>query len=294
MNFKKSFVAGAIALCFTANFAHAQKPKEPTVAAESVDADAAALKAAQEQLGATFSNISISGFKESPVKGLFEMKTGGNIIYFHPGEKGQEGVLIFGEMFTSQGVNLTEQSKLNGLTDTLKSLPLDTAITIGPKDAPVVYEFTDPDCPYCHAYDEWMQAYSKDHPVQRKLIFFNNPGHPLALAKMKHIICSEDQEAAYRYVFSGELPHNPNGANAMQMAKQEALKTCKEADEVLANHAQIIQSVGVNGTPSFLFNVDTKPNLIVGFDQQKIAAAITELEKPAVTKAEKPAVKAAK
>ncbi|WP_303745452.1 DsbC family protein [Enterobacter hormaechei] len=294
MNFKKCFVAGAIALGLTASFAHAQNTKEPTVAAGSGDADAAALKAAQDQLGATFSNVSISGFKESPVKGLFEMKTGGNIIYFHPGEEGQEGVLIFGEMFTSKGVNLTEQSKLNGLTDTLKSLPLDTAITIGPKDAPVVYEFTDPDCPYCHAYDEWMQTYSKDHPVQRKLIFFNNPGHPLALAKMKHIICSDDKEAAYRYVFSGELPHNPNGANAMQMAKQEALKTCKEADEVLAKHAQIIQSVGVNGTPSFLFNVDTKPNLIVGFDQQKIAAAITEIVKPAVTKAEKPVSKSAK
>ncbi len=111
---------------------------------------------------------------------------------------------------------------------------------------------------------------------------------------MKHIICSDDKEAAYRYVFSGELPHNPNGANAIQMAKQDALKTCKEADEVLSKHAQIIQSVGVNGTPSFLFNVDTKPNLIVGFDQQKIAAAITEIVKPAVTKAEKPATKPAK
>lgn len=294
MNFKKCVVAAAIAFGLTAGFAHAQKADEAKVAAVAGDADPAALKAAQDQLGATFSSMKISSFKESAIKGLFEIKTGGNIIYFHPGAEGQEGVLIFGEMFTAKGVNLTEQSKLNGLTDTLKSLPLDSAITIGPKDAPVVYEFTDPDCPYCHAYDQWMQTYSKDHPVQRKLIFFNNPGHPLALAKSKHIICSDDKEAAYRYVFSEELPHNPNGANAMQMAKQQALKTCKEADQVLAKHAEIIQSVGVNGTPSFLFNVDTKPNLIVGFDQQKIAAAITEIEKPAVTKAEKSAVKPAK
>ncbi|STQ07401.1 Uncharacterised protein [Enterobacter cloacae] len=46
-------------------------------------------------------------------------------------------------MYDSSGVNLTEQSKMNGLTDTLKGLPLDSAITIGPKDAPVYYEFTD-------------------------------------------------------------------------------------------------------------------------------------------------------
>lgn len=44
-------------------------------------------------------------------------------------------------MFDEKGNNLTEQSKMAGMSETLKSLPLDSAITIGPKDAPVVYEF---------------------------------------------------------------------------------------------------------------------------------------------------------
>lgn len=91
----------------------------------------------------------------------------------------------------------------------------------------------------------------------------------LARAKIEHVICSEDKDEAVRYVYSSELPHNPDGADAMQMAKQKALKTCKEADAVIEKHAKILQAVGVNGTPSFLFNVDTKPNLIVGFNQQK-------------------------
>lgn len=288
MMFKKGVTAAAMLLALTTHFAHAQtSPAKESLAPSS-------MKAAQDQLAASFNGMTVTGFSESPVKGLFEVKTGSNIIYFHPGEEGKKGVLIFGEMYDSTGVNLTEQSKMSGLSDTLKALPLDSAITIGPKDAPVFYEFTDPDCPYCHAYDEWMKSYSKDHPVQRKLIFMVNPGHPLARAKIEHVICSENKDEAVRYVYSGELPHNPDEADAMKMAKQQSLKTCKEADAVIAEHAKILQAVGVNGTPSFLFNVDTKPNLIIGFSQQKIAAAITELEVPAVSKLDKSNPKASK
>ncbi|AYN25593.1 DsbC family protein (plasmid) [Buttiauxella sp. 3AFRM03] len=289
MNFKKTILTASMVLAMSFGFAHAQTEK-----ASANDTEAQSLKAAQDKLAASFSGMTISGFKPSPIPGIFEFRTGSNTIYFYPPEGEKKGVLIIGEMFDEKGKNLTDESKMAGMTDTLKSLPLDSAITIGPKNAPVIYEFTDADCPYCHAYDTWMQAYSKDHPVQRKLIFFNNPSHPLALAKAKHIICSEDKDEAYRYVFSGELPHNPDGANAIQMAKQNALKTCKEADEVLSKHAQIIQAVGVNGTPSFLFNVDSNPNLIVGFSQQKIAEAITQLEKDAAPKITKPSDKTAK
>ncbi|MCZ6132184.1 DsbC family protein [Cronobacter sakazakii] len=281
MNFKKCAISAAVIFGLNMSFAHAQN--------DSPDA-----KAAQDQLAASFSGMTISGFAESPVKGIYEVRTGGNIIYFHPGEDGKKGVLFIGEMYDASGVNLTEQSKMNSLSDTIKSLPLDSAITIGSKDAPVVYEITDPDCPYCHAYDEWMKSFSKEHPVQRKLIFMVNPGHPLARAKIEHVICSEDKDEAVRYVYSEELPHNPDAANAMQTAKQNALKTCKEADAVIQQHAKIIQAVGVNGTPSFLFNIDTKPNLIVGFDRAKISAAITELEKPAVTHVEKSSTKPVK
>ena len=114
-----------------------------------------------------------------------------------------------------------------------------------------------------------------------------NPGHPLARAKIEHVICSKDKDEAVRYVYSEELPHNPDGANAIQLAKQKSLKTCKEAESVIQKHAQIIQAVGVNGTPSFLFNIDTKPNLIVGFDRQKISDSLAALEKPTVTKVDK-------
>ncbi|ECC3269535.1 DsbC family protein [Salmonella enterica] len=291
MNFKKKHLAAALMLVMSCGFAHAQ-----TDAAKATGSNAAdtSMKAAQDQLAASFSGMNISGFKESPIEGIFEVRTGGNTIYFHPGLGDKKGVLIFGEMFDSSGVNLTEQSKMAGMTDILKSLPLDSAITVGPKDAPVFYEFTDPDCPYCHAYDQWLTTYAKDHPVQRKLIFMVNPGHPLARAKIEHVICSEDKDEAVRYVYSEELPHAPDGANAMQNAKQAALKTCKEADAVIQQHAKIIQAVGVNGTPSFLFNADSNPNLIVGFSQQKIAEAITQLEMNAKSKQTKPTEKTTK
>jgi len=303
MTFNKCLIAAAIAFGLTVNLAHAQNDIPKTdVSAKTESAKAVGinkeplsssvdLKKAQDQLATSFNGMSVTGFHESPIPGVYEVKTGGNIIYFHPGEDGKKGVLLFGEMYDSTGSNLTALSKMGSLSDTLKSVPLDTAITIGPKNAPIFYEFTDPDCPYCHAYDQWIKEYSKTHPVQRKLIFMVNPGHPLARAKIEHVICSKDKDEAVRYVYSEELPHNPDSADAMQMAKQKALKTCKEADQVIAEHDKVLKAVGVNGTPSFLFNVDTKPNLIVGFNQQKIADAITELEKPAVTKVDKSSTK---
>lgn len=286
MNFKKATVTAALMMSMGCGFAHAQNDQKGTNAANATPTEMS-VKEAQDKLSASFSALNINSFKESPISGIFEVQTGGNTIYFYPPKDDKKGVLIFGEMFDESGKNLTAESKMAGLSNSLKSLPLNSAITIGPKNAPVVYEFTDPDCPFCHSYDNWIQTYSKEHPVQRKLIFFNNPGHPLALAKMKHVICSDDKEAAYRYVFSEELPHNPDGANALQMEKQAALKTCKEADEVLSKHAEIIKATGVNGTPAFLFNVDTKPNLIVGFDQSKIAEAILNMEKAVATQTNK-------
>ncbi|HCB1716441.1 TPA: DsbC family protein [Citrobacter freundii] len=286
MNFKKATVTAALMMSMGCGFAHAQNDKKDSNAANTSPTEMS-VKEAQDKLSTSFSGLNISSFKESPISGIFEVRTGSNTIYFYPPKEDRKGVLIFGEMYDESGKNLTQESKMAGLSDSLKSLPLNSAITIGPKNAPVVYEFTDPDCPYCHSYDNWIKTYSKGHPVQRKLIFFNNPSHPLALAKMKHVICSDDKEAAYRYVFSEELPHDPDAASALQMEKQAALKTCKEADEVLSKHAEIIKATGVNGTPAFLFNVDTKPNLIVGFDQSKIAEAILDMEKAAATQTNK-------
>lgn len=293
MNFKKKTLAAALMLVMTCGFAHAQTETTKPGITET-DASEITIKEAQDQLAASFSELKVTSFKPSPIAGIFEIQTGVNTIYFRPNHGDQKGVLIIGQMFDENGINLTEKSKFAGMADVLKNLPLDSAVTIGPKTAPVVYEFTDPDCPYCHAYDDWMKTYSKDHPVQRKLFFFNAANHPLAEAKMKHVICSEDKDAAYRYVYSGELPHNPDDADALKMAKQNALKTCKEADEVLSKHMQVVQALGVSGTPSFLFNVDTKPELIVGFNQSKIAEAIMKLEKDAEPKVSKSTDKTAK
>lgn len=279
MNIKKTIATTTLLLAgMTSSFAHAQTTGEKPGAGE--------LKTAQDQLAASFNGLKVSGFSESPVKGIYEIKTGSNILYFHPGDDEKKGILFFGEMFDSSGTNLTELSKREGLADLLKSIPLDSAITVGPKGAPVYYEITDPDCPYCHQYDQWLETFSKEHPVQRKLIFMLNPGHPLARAKIEHVICSKDKEQAVKYVFSSELPHNPDESDALLMAKQKSLKTCKEADEVIKKHADIIQSLGVNGTPSFLFNVDGKPELVIGFNRNKIQSSITKLETTAVTNKE--------
>lgn len=291
MKFNKCLIAAAVTFSMTSFFAHAQKnevsaPQQsasktvPANEQKAAPQEELAIKSAEAQLRTTFSRTQgITDFKESPIPGIFEFQVNGNIMYFYPAtSEGKDGVVIMGKMYSSKGEDLSEKSKMANIDKVIASLPLSSAITIGPKDAPVFYEFTDPDCPYCHAYDGWIKEYSKTHPVQRKLVFLNNPGHPLAKAKIEHVICSKDKDEAVRYVYSEELPHSPDSSNPALDLKQSQLTTCPEAAAVMADHAKILTQLGVNGTPSFLFNAESAPKLIVGYRQTDIAEAINALE----------------
>ncbi len=294
MIIKKHLVAAAVAFCLFGNVAHAQQPTPtPTdkagsapVAHAQQNADEAAINAAQAELKASFAQLNVTDFSESPIPGIFQLQTGGNIMYFAPETKEHEGILFFGEMYNKNGESLTEQSKNKLLGKTLKSINLASAISVGPANAPAYYEFTDPDCPYCHAYDTWLKAdVNKDNSLHRKLIFMVNPGHPLARAKIEHIICSDDKDEAVKYTFSDALPHNSlDQATPLQIANYKSLKTCAQAESVIAEHQQIISKLGVNGTPSFLFGAETdKPVKLVGFSKDKILENIVKMKSAAAT-----------
>ena len=104
----------------------------------------------KENLMKSFPNLNVDGFRESPLKGLYEITAGEQVFYFSP-----EGYLFFGEIWTKDGKNLTAEMRDKVMADRIKNLPLDKALKIGNGPKKVI-EFTDPDCPYCRKVDNFL------------------------------------------------------------------------------------------------------------------------------------------
>ena len=107
---------------------------------------------------------------------------GPNIIYFHP----EKDLLMFGEIWTKDGKNMTAEKKGQARFARLKDLPLDKAVKIGNGRNKVI-EFTDPDCPYCRKASAFLKG-RKD--VTRYVFFFPLPIHKEAEAHARYVLCS--------------------------------------------------------------------------------------------------------
>ncbi len=202
------------------------------------------IEAAQAKLKATFTNLTVIDFKAAPVAGLYEVNMGGRIVYYHP----QAEVLIFGEIFSKDGRSLTAESLALTAAEIYEQLPLEKALVVGPEDGIPIIEFTDPDCPYCRQYHEFISV----EPVKR-LIFFETRIHPGAKAKAIHILCAEEPSAAFLDIYSGQQPARYNDCDAGRAM----------ADE----HLAISRQAGVNATPTLILD----RTLVTGFRRQLIA-----------------------
>ena len=176
-----------------------------------------------------FPNLRVDSVKESPIKGLYEIVAGNQVFYFSP-----DGYLMFGELWSKDGKNLTAEMREKVLSEKVKSIPLDKALKIGSGPRQVI-EFTDPDCPYCRKVDEFL---AKRTDVTRYVFFFPlRQIHPDAEKKARYILSQKDREKAFREVVSGALDGKPAPESVHQ-------------DAMLEEMEQVAKSVGVRGTPA--------------------------------------------
>lgn len=186
-------------------------------------------KAETDNLRKNFPNLRVDSVKESPIKGLYEIVAGNQVFYFSP-----DGYLMFGELWSKEGRNLTAEIREKVLAEKVKSIPLDKALKIGSGPRQVI-EFTDPDCPYCRKVDEFL---AKRTDVTRYVFFFPlRQIHPDAEKKARYILSQKDREKALREVVSGALDGKPAPESVHQ-------------DAMLEEMEQVAKSVGVRGTPA--------------------------------------------
>ena len=199
-----------------------------------------------------YPNVPYDSIKPGPVKGLYEVSKGSDVIYYFQ----EKDLLFVGEIIDKTGKSLTEDRKSEMLLGNVKKIPLDKAIKIGSGKQTII-EFTDPDCPFCRRSAAFLETL-KD--VTRYVFFFPLPSHKDAENKIKYILCAADKVKAYDEAMKGKLD-------------TQKYPVCKkqEAADRLALHKEIGTRVGVNGTPMFIVN---GKDLVVGANFPAIQAAL--------------------
>lgn len=190
-----------------------------------------ALEDAREKFSRTFPNTPVLEASETEIKGLYEIVTGSNILYYYP----EKDLIIIGEIWTKDGKSITARRIADLSKKNLKSLPLEKAVRIGngPK---TVIEFSDPDCPFCRRLSEYFE---KRTDVTRYVFFIPLPMHPDARTKALFVLSSKNPEKAYRDVmkglYDGALP---------------SFSPSEEAQSLLEEHITFAKKMGIQGTPT--------------------------------------------
>ena len=192
-----------------------------------------------------YPQIKYQQISKTPVAGIYEVIVeGGEIVYYDP----ISGNMFFGELWTADTDNLTQESKDRFMATKLKALPLDQAIKIGEGPNQVI-EITDPDCPYCRKSSAFFAK--RDDVTRYVFLFPLDRIHPHSAAKSRYILAAKDPGLAYEEVFSGKFDNQPVPAVA--------------AHARLDLHRQAAKQIGVHGTPQFWINGHHVP----GFNPQQ-------------------------
>jgi len=199
----------------------------------------------------TFPNLkNIGDIRESPLKGLYEVSAGDQVFYFSP-----DGFLVFGEIWSRDGKNLTAAIKEEVLAKKVKELPLEKAMKVGngPK---TVIEFTDPDCPYCRKVDKFL---SERTDITRYIFFFPlRQSHPDAEKKSRYILSQVDKSKALKDVVSGSLD-----GKSIPVKDGDYVLQLKEMEEIGA-------AMGLRGTPALWIDGE----FVNGADLNRITALL--------------------
>jgi len=212
----------------------------------------AALKAdVAAKLSKTFRNFQFDEIRKSELPGVYEVYTGGRIVYFAP----EQSVLIFGELYRTDGHSITADKV--AVAQALKAGDVDRSAAVVVGDGPVeVVEFVNPDCGYCRAAHTWFEKAQLEKNMKELVFFMPMQGHSEAEARAMNVICAPPalRRAAYDDLWSGKT------------ADPAAQLKCDGAAKQLADQAREAVRFGVLGTPTYI----VKGQVVTGFRQDQL------------------------
>jgi len=209
---------------------------------------------ALEKLQANFIDLPVADFGPAPIEGLYEFLSNDTMLYYSP----EQNLLFVGEIYSKDGRSLTAVRLASLQGNGVNGLPLDKALKIGNGPKRII-EFTDPECPYCQAYNKYVAG--KEAQLTRYIFFFPlNNLHPTAVAKAVHILCAHDPQVAFADVYERKIGLT-------------GLRDCAAGRARLAEQEAIGRRLGVNSTPTLVLGDGKR---VDGFDRARIAEFLSQ------------------
>jgi thiol:disulfide interchange protein DsbC len=206
------------------------------------------------KLRANFIDLPVSHFGPAPIMGLYEFVSNDTMLYYSP----DKNLLFVGEIYAKDGHSVTAASLAALQKEMANNLPLDKALKIGNGPKRII-EFTDPECPYCQAYNKFVSR--NEAQLTRYVFFFPlTELHPKAAAMAVHILCARDPQATFKKIYARE-------------PVLTELNDCATGRELLAKQVAIGRHFGVNSTPSLILGDGERVN---GFDRARIAKFLSQ------------------
>jgi thiol:disulfide interchange protein DsbC len=170
--------------------------------------------------------------KATPIKGLYEVVYGAQIMYFSADAR----YMVQGNLLDLDvREDLTEKTRGKARVKVLEKVSEDEMIIFSPaKSQHTITVFTDIDCPYCRKLHAEMEEYNKAGIKVRYLLFPRTGINSPSFNKAVSVWCAEDSNKAL--------------TDAKQGKEVEA-KTCENPIE---DQITLGQMVGVTGTPAII------------------------------------------
>ena len=197
-------------------------------AVELAEAD----KRIRDSLAVLLPSLKPDTIAETPMDGLYEVTFGARIIYI----SGDGRYLFTGKLLdleTREPITDVREQKLKKAL--LDSLDEQQMIVYGDADAPhTITVFTDIDCGYCRKLHSEMADYNANGIRIRYLAYPRAGLNSESAREAESVWCASD-------------PHQ-----AMDVAKRGGEVPRKTCDNPVAEHYQLGQEFGINGTPALV------------------------------------------
>jgi thiol:disulfide interchange protein DsbC len=180
-----------------------------------------------------FPTVKYNKIKKTPIKNIYEIHYGGEIIYITKDGKYifESGNLQKVEVENDKYVftNLTEISSAQGRKNLLDNIPDEKLFVYGESEEHYINVVTDIDCPYCRKFHQDIPIYLKNGVKVRYLVY-------------------AIKSSTKRNLVSAWCASNKGEAFTM-LKKQEKIEK-KLCDNPVEEHQQLISSIGISSTPS--------------------------------------------
>lgn len=187
-------------------------------------------ESAKAQLGELFPQMSVEKITAGPAEGIFTVNAGENIFYFMP----KEELLIFGEFYTKDGVNLTYQEVSLKDDQAVKNELLDESVAayITGDEAKQVIAIYDVDCGYCAQSAKWFNEKQKQHAIDLRVLFVSGTVAQAERAASFNCAAPDQRAAALLEVFDRGSKPDEVCAQAMEMASAQTNAARKISSDV--------------------------------------------------------------